>query len=239
MNKYYSMLFALIWVHPNPLNAQAAVEYTLEFKASANGLSATAERSFKIITNQTYQLTNSLQASIGGQIISNIEQVSVLTANTKGFTPISYSNTQTGVIAKKQVINYDRDNMIAISSEDDESWAISLTAETYDELSHQLALRQSFIENSPKLKFEVIDDNEIEIYHYQVLGKEKISTPLGNFNSTKLGRIREKDENTKTIFWLANDWEFLLIRMEQTNSGLTTVLELSHGMVSGQELEPL
>ena len=68
--------------------------------------------------------------------------------------------------------------------------------------------------------------------------RDSINTPLGAFNSTVVERIRN-DEDRSTIFWLANDWEFVLIRMEQTNSGLTTVLELDEGIVEGVPIVPL
>ena len=88
------------------------------------------------------------------------------------------------------------------------------------------------------IELAVIDEDKIEIYRYRAINEEVINTPLGAFNSTVVERIRN-DEDRSTIFWLANDWEFVLIRMEQTNSGLTTVLELDEGIVEDVPIVPL
>ena len=71
-----------------------------------------------------------------------------------------------------------------------------------------------------------------------LINEEVINTPLGAFNATAVERVRN-DEGRSTVFWLANDWQFVLIRMEQTDSGLTIVLELNEGTVEGTAMVPL
>jgi hypothetical protein len=86
----------------------------------------------------------------------------------------------------------------------------------------------------------VIDEDEIENHHYQIITKEIVTTPLGTFNSTKIERIQSASNTNTTLFWLADDWHSVLIRMEQTtNSGLTILLELNGGVVDGLSIEPL
>lgn len=236
----HSIVFATpVWFCAISLGAQPADEYTLQFQASSNGLSAIARRSLERNADQTYRLTNNLEASIGGQVISSLEQISVMAIGANGLIPSSYSYQQEGLNRETKTVNYNWHTMEAISTEASESWQINLGEPTYDQLSHQFALRQALIANINELEFPVIDDDKIEILHYQILGRETISTPLGNFNSTKVTRIRSSDDDRATIFWLADDWQFLLIRMEQTNSGLTTVLELKKGLIAGEELKPL
>ena len=128
--------------------------------------------------------------------------------------------------------------MVAISVENEKSWRIELSSSTFDQLSHQAALQQALINGTPNLEFPVIDEDEIETYRYRAINEEVINTPLGAFNATAVERVRN-DEGRSTVFWLANDWQFVLIRMEQTDSGLTIVLELNEGTVEGTAMVPL
>ena len=153
---------------------------------------------------------------------------------------MAYSLLQTGISQESQAINYNWEALQAISAEDDESWVVDLNENTYDQLSHQFALRQQVVLGEANLEFFVIDEDEIEQHHYQVIAKEIVTTPLGDFSSTKIGRIQDSPSANETTFWLADDWHSVLIRMEQTtNAGLTIVLELSGGVVDGAAIQAI
>tara|TARA_B110000014_G_scaffold173897_1_gene124093 strand:+ start:279 stop:1022 length:744 start_codon:yes stop_codon:yes gene_type:complete len=224
-------------------SAQTAIEYSLNYQASANGINAIASRSLSSDADSNYQLSNKLEASIAGQIVAKIEQISKLAPVESTLRPVTYSFLQTGLSQESHAIDYNWDSLQAISTENDKSWLIELGENTYDELSHQFALRQQIrqgIQHERNLKFAVIDEDEIESHHYQTITKEIVTTPLGTFNSTKIELIQSASSIDKTLLWLADDWHSVLIRMERTtSSGLTIVLELSGGTVDGLSIEPL
>ncbi len=221
------------------VNAQSPKEYSLQFQASANSISATANRSLARDSVDTFLLTNALEAKLGTQLIARIEQTATLQFTDTRIRPLSYSYLQTGLSQETQAVNYNWDAMLALSAEDDESWSIDLSSASYDQLSHQFALRQALFSGSNDLSFAVIDEDEIENYRYRLIDKEIVATPLGNFNSTKVERIRDEDDDRTTVFWLADDWDYVLIRMEQRNSGLTILLELNGGTLAGEEIRAL
>ena len=218
--------------------AQAPSQYSLDYRANANGIAAKANRSLTLQVNQSLQLSNTLEVNLGGQLVARIEQISIFEFIDNQFKPTVYSYQQTGLSQETQTVDYNWGTLVAISNGDDESWTIELSSNTFDQLSHQLALRQALMNGTTNIELAVIDEDKIEIYRYRAINEEVINTPLGAFNSTVVERIRN-DEDRSTIFWLANDWEFVLIRMEQTNSGLTTVLELDEGIVEGVPIVPL
>ena len=224
-------------------SAQTTEEYSLEYQASANGINAIATRSLSSEADSSYQLSNKLEASIAGQIVATIEQTSNLAPVESTLRPIAYSFVQTGLSQESQAIDYNWEALQAISTEDGKSWLIELSENTYDELSHQFALREQIRQSTQherNLEFAVIDEDEIENHHYQIIAKETVTTPLGTFNSTKIARIQSASSTNTTLFWLADDWHSVLIRMEQTtNSGLTILLELNGGIVDGLSIEPL
>lgn len=218
--------------------AQIPFQYSLDYQANTNGIAAKANRSLTLQADQSLQLSNTLEASLGGQLIARIEQISIFEIIDNQFRPTAYSYRQTGLGQETQTVDYNWGSLVAISAGDDESWTIELSSNTFDQLSHQLALRQELMNGTTNLEFAVIDEDEIETYRYRAINEEVINTPLGAFNSTVVERVRN-DENRSTVFWLANDWQFVLIRMEQTNSGLTTLLELDEGIVEGTAIIPL
>jgi hypothetical protein len=221
---------------------QDVAEFSANYQASANGIAAEAQRTLQRLEGSLYRLTNSLEASISGQVIARLEQASEFQVDGQGLVPSTYSYLLTGISSEARAINYNWDARIALSTEDDESRPLELTEGVMDQLSHQFALRQKIRQGEfENLEFQIIDEDEIELHHYRVIGEEQLSTPLGLLNSTRLERVREDaDDERRTEIWLANDWEFLLVKIEQANrSGLRIELELENATVDGSAVTAL
>ncbi len=223
------------------LRGQATVEYSASYRASANGIAASARRSLVKIDDSAYRLTDSLRAEIGGQIIANLEQSSEFVLTAGGIIPRSFSYLLTGISIASQTIAYNWDAGIALSTKDDESWSITLTDAVMDPLSHQFVLRQTVAAGiESEFEFEIIDEDEVEILSYRTLADEILATPLGNLNTVKLERVREGSDSRSTTIWLAQDWDYLLVRIEQVNrSGLRIELELESAVVGNEEVTAL
>ncbi|MDA1372043.1 MAG: DUF3108 domain-containing protein [Proteobacteria bacterium] len=219
--------------------AQNVVEFSADYQASANGIAATATRTLQHLSGESYRLSNSLEASLAGQVIARLDQVSEFQVaaepGDQHIIPISYSYLLSGVSSAVSTVNYNWDTGIAISREDDERWSITLTDGVLDQLSYQFALRQRIAAGERGyLEFQLIDEDEIELHRYHVVGEELLSTPLGLLNTTRLDRIREEDDDRRTVIWLANDWHYLLAKIEQrSGSGLRIELELESATVDG------
>ena len=221
---------------------QDVAEFSANYQASANGIAADAQRTLQRLNGGMYRLTNSLEASLAGQVIARLEQASEFQLDDQRVIPFSYSYLLTGISSEASAINYNWDAGVALSSADDESWPLDLTEGVMDQLSHQFALRQKILRGEfENLEFQLIDEDEIELHNYRVIGEEQLSTPLGLLKSTRLERVREDaDDERRTVIWLANDWEFLLVKIEQVNrSGLRIELELENATVDGSEVTAL
>lgn len=222
--------------------AQQVLEYSAQYEASANGMSASADRSLSRIDEDSYQIVNILEASLLGLSIATLEQRSEFDFSDGQLRPQSYSYELSGISRASDSIVYNWDEQIAISSEDEESWQLQLSEGVMDELSYQFALRQRFNSGtiSEEVEFQLIDGDEIEAHQYRLLGDEILSTPLGELNTIKLERIREDSDERTTTIWLARDWNFLLTRIEQiSGSGLRIELELEQATVGGEAVSPL
>ena len=240
-SKAIATLFALaLSCFANSCHSQNTrlLEYVAEYEASANGLAATATRSLSKIDENSYRLSNSLQASLAGQTLASLVQASEFIIEGNRVVPLNYTYQLSGVSRASHAIFFNWDAEIALSTEDDESWQLPLRDGVMDQLSYQVALRQALIDNSDSeaiFSFDIIDGDAIEMQQYRLVGEEILSTPLGELNTLKLERVREASDQRASKIWLAVDWNFLLTRIEQlNNSGLRIVLELKSAELNGE-----
>ena len=240
-SKAIATLFALaLSCFANSCHSQNTrlLEYVAEYEASANGLAATASRSLSKIDENSYRLSNSLQASLAGQTLASLVQASEFNIEGNRVVPLNYTYQLSGVSRASHAIFFNWDAEIALSTEDDESWQLPLRDGVMDQLSYQVALRQALIDNSDSeaiFSFDIIDGDAIEMQQYRLVGEEILSTPLGELNTLKLERVREASDQRASKIWLAVDWNFLLTRIEQlNNSGLRIVLELKSAELNGE-----
>ena len=240
-SKAIATLFALaLSCFANSCHSQNTrlLEYVAEYEASANGLAATATRSLSKIDENSYCLSNSLQASLAGQTLASLVQASEFIIEGNRVVPLNYTYQLSGVSRASHAIFFNWDAEIALSTEDDESWQLPLRDGVIDQLSYQVAMRQALIDNSDSeaiFSFDIIDGDAIEMQQYRLVGEEILSTPLGELNTLKLERVREASDQRASKIWLAVDWNFLLTRIEQlNNSGLQIVLELKSAELNGE-----
>ena len=217
------------------------LEYVAQYEASANGLAATATRSLSKIDESSYRLSNSLEASIAGQALANLEQASEFIIDGKRVAPLNYSYQLSGVSRANHAIFFNWDAEVALSTEGDESWQLPLKEGVMDQLSYQVAIRQALIDNTEEetnFLFEVVDGDAIQMQEYRLVGEEIISTPLGELSTLKLERDRSASDERVTEIWLAIEWNFLITRIEQLNSsGLRISLELKSAVLDGNTVK--
>ncbi|MDE0733009.1 MAG: DUF3108 domain-containing protein [Gammaproteobacteria bacterium] len=227
------------------LHAQDVAEYSARYQASANGVSAVAQREFIRINDNSYRLQIRLLAEIAGQQLAKLEQTSEIAFINNTFQPLSYNYMLSGISTVAHAINYNWEAKLALSRRDEESWTIDLNGAVWDQLSHQFALRQIFVNkkaetNSGEHEFLLIDGDEVEIHRYTVIGEEILITTLGSLSTVRLERIQEDSESRKTSIWLAKDWGYLLARIEQINdSGLRIEFDLENAVLGGKQVEAL
>jgi hypothetical protein len=216
------------------------LEYVAQYEASANGLEATATRSLNRTDENSYRLSNSLEASIAGQALANLDQASEFIIDGGRIVPLNYSYQLSGVSRASHTIFFNWDAEVALSTEGDESWQLQLKEGVMDQLSYQVAIRQALMDNTEdetSFSFEIIDGDAIEIQEYRLVGEEITSTPLGELSTLKLEQVREASDERVTEIWLALEWDFLLTRIEQLNSsGLRISLKLKSAKLDGNTI---
>ena len=212
--------------------------YSINYKASAGLVTASATRSFLKSTTNSYDLLNTIEVSAATQPIMNMTERSRVTlSNSQQLIPLSYSMRQTGYRDKSENIEFDWVQSIATISTAEQSQTVKIEDEIFDKLSHQLNIHSNIRKTTNKISFNIIDESGIQEYQYIVLGYEDIETPLGQFSSIKIKRELPKNSSRSVIFWLSSEWEGVLLKMDQMiNGAITVTLEIQEGQVNGKSI---
>lgn len=96
---------------------------------------------------------------------------------------------------------------------------IPVMAGTMDKLVYQLALMADLKQGKTELAYTLIDDDQIKIYRFRVVGEETLTTPLGTLKTLKIERIMDADSKRRTTFWCAPGLDYLLVRLDQQENG--------------------
>ena len=221
--------------------AQNLQVYEAEYQAKASGLSATAERKLESLEGGRFLLSQALEVRVLGAKLGEIEEISEFSYIAGNLSPDFYRYVQSGVSRKKEQVSFDWDNELALSVEDDEQWQLSIKPGIVDKLSFQLLLRQALAgKQSGEMEIQMVDTDEIESHVYRITGSELVETELGVLDCLKVERIRDPGSERRTTFWLAKDWDLLLVKFEQTRgSDPETELLLEKAVVAGQVVTPL
>ena len=232
----YFIAFLLTLSQPSV--CQELNTYLISYEASAGFATASATRSFSKITNNSYELLNTIEVSVAAQSIMSVRERSRVTiSDSQQLIPLSYSMRQIGFREKSENIDFDWIKSIATISSAERSQVVKIEGEIFDKLSHQLNIHSYIAQNTNQISFNIIDESRIEKYQYSVLGNEDIKTPLGEFPSIKIERTLPKDTSRSVVFWLSSEWDGVLLKMSQMiNSEITVTLEIHEGRVNGKSV---
>ncbi len=88
-----------------------------------------------------------------------------------------------------------------------------------DQISYQLQMKIDIEAGLSEFEYYLIDDDKREKhYKFKVTGKEKLTTPAGDYDTIKIQRMRKKSKRL-TEFWVAPELGYLLVRIRQEKSG--------------------
>lgn len=127
--------------------------------------------------------------------------------------PMKYTFFNSGGKKKRNVrIDFDWDNNQVINIINNEPWSMPLEHGTSDKLLYQLRIMQDLPTTGTSLRYPVADGGRLKYYDIEVIGKERIRTPLGKFETVRLRYI--KGSRTTTM-WCAEELGYLPVRIEQ------------------------
>jgi hypothetical protein len=90
-------------------------------------------------------------------------------------------------------------------------------------------LLQCLVKNkNSDINVAMLDRDHVIRHHYRVSGEELIDNKaLGKVNTVVIKRVSDKIDERDITIWFAKDYDYALVRMEQTEDGENYVLELT------------
>jgi hypothetical protein len=232
-----SMWLAVLVLLASSVHTQAAEPGTYEasYQASAIGLRTTAYRTQERIAEHSYRLQNSLSITMLGATVGTITETSEFLWQDDTLVPQHYLYEQTGIRSRREEAEFNWETGMVASHDDGELWDLPIEPGAMDRLSFSVRLGRDIADHGlSEFRYQILDGDEFDEHHYRVRGEEILNTPLGALRTVHIERIRDPGSERRTSFWLASDWDYLLVRLEQVNgAGRLTELQLESAIVAG------
>jgi hypothetical protein len=134
--------------------------------------------------------------------------------------PENYSYRETRNEEDNAKVSFDWSALKAYTSSGGVTWAQEIEDGTQDRLSQQLMLRLELARGKPEVTYRVADGGKLKDYRFQVVGRERLSTPRGELECLKVQRSKASRAPDYTI-WFAPELDYLPVKIErQQGSGL-------------------
>ncbi len=184
--------------------------YQASYSATYNGIPIEAEREL-VKLEYGYRLETSVS-----NLIAKMQEIEQIHLDSEGAILIDGYNSKRSFLGSKRqeqlVINHQHNK--AVYTHKKKRREIDLQPGLLGPISYQLQLRRDLALHESSLEYMVISHGKIKHYHFERLGKETITTELGDIDTIKIRRVRDKQDR-ETIFWMAKNYAYLPVKIWQ------------------------
>ena len=233
---FFVVTFLLIAGGPLIAEPKTVLEpYNAKYRISQNSLNTTAERSLKKQGDNKWQLSQ--QASLWFIHVEEESQFKLVDGKVQ---PLRYRYENSISSKRDQDIIFDWSKGKVSDKTYRKPWSLPLNPDYTDQLSAQLQLRELLVnaENTSNLSQTIIKNGKLKTYDISLLDEETIDTAVGPLRTVKLLRKRE-GSSAETIIWLAVDWNYLIVSLQQNEDDDTLSLELLSADIAGRPVRGL
>lgn len=149
---------------------------------------------------------------------SEIIEVSQGSIEDDGFRPDRYEYRRTGRNSKRADLVFDWKHMKVIDSVSGDPWKMAIPDDTLDRMVSQLQLMHDLAVHEKDLTYLIADGGHIKEYTLRIVGRERLNTPLGTYDTLKIVRVSDSDKRA-TTFWCAAALDYLPVRVDHREKG--------------------
>lgn len=216
--------------------AELPQSFSNEYTATAMGFKVTVTHSLTPLDDGTYQMrffARSWFASIDETSRVRIDE------EKQQVIPLHYKY-QRRVFGRDRdaELTFDWNNKTVTNNVQNTTWKMDIAQHVQDKLSYQLQLQLDLLNNKKSLVYQIADGGRLKEYAFEIVGEEVLNTPLGKVGTVKVKRSRENDDRV-TLAWLAKNWNFLLVRLQQEEDGDAYTINLSKAKINDQAIKSL
>lgn len=199
-----------------PLEPFSAV-YKLEMAGLTIG---TIERRLTRDPDGRYRYRSESQAKGLAKVLfdDHLIEETLFRSTAAGPRPIQYASRYTGHKGPSTVnVRFDWRASKIKNQNGNRHWTMPLSASMFDKLLYQLAIMYDLRAGKRDLSYRIVDGHEIKTYRFLNLGKQRIETPLGAFDTVKIERRKENSER-KTTIWCAPSLRYMAVRLDNRDN---------------------
>ncbi len=207
--------------------------FTATYVARFNGMPVEAHRQLTLTADSQYQLTTAV-----GNVLGELTEDERFHLDSAGAIQVDSYQSRKAVlgVTRTEDLRVDHERRSAHYQSKNRTREIPLLPGYLGPVSYQLQLARDLSAGKPLPSYRVIDRGKVKDYRFEVVGEETLTTALGAVRTLKLRRVRDTQER-ETLFWMAPEWHFLLIKLwQREEDGQNYELTLSQATLDGQPL---
>ncbi len=215
------------------LAAEAPKTFDNEYKAKLYGFNITVTNRLTQTEDGNYHLLFKADSMLG----SITEQSQMQWNNTQQtISPLKYTYARRGLGKDRNAeLTFDWAAKTVTNNVQKTSWEMDIAQKVQDKLSYQLQMQQDLLNGHKNFEYQIADGGHLKKYKFTTVGEEILDTPLGKVNTVKIKRSRE-DNDRVTYAWLAKDWNYLLVRLQQEEKGDTYTIYIHKATLNGKSI---
>lgn len=205
------------------------------YKARYHGISITATRSLQNLEDGSQRLVFHADSWL-----ASLKEISLFRWNEDHqIRPIRYRYERTGLGRNREAeLDFDLVNKRVTNNVQRRPWNMDIPEGVLDKLNYQLQIRADLLSGKPLLHYQIADGGRLKEYSFEVLGEEVVKTSAGRFNAVKIRRLRkDEDDDRSTTFWMARDWDYMIVRLQQKEDDSTYEIDLHEAVLDGKKVK--
>lgn len=228
------ILTGLLFASTVAVAADAPKTFDNQYKAKLYGFNITVTNRLTQTAPNQYELLFKFDSMIGTITETSRMQWDSAKQTVK---PLHYLYKRRGLGKDRDAdLSFDWENKIVTNKVQKTNWQMDINQRVQDKLSYQIQLQQDLLNGQKNFSYQIADGGRLKDYKFITLGEEVLDTPLGKVNTVKVKRSRESDERV-TYAWLAKDWNYLLVRLQQEEKGNEYTIYIHKASVDGKPIE--
>ena len=222
-------------VEPAVNTEELVLPYQAVYRAKYNGMDIEAHHSMSANDDGTF-----IEQTEARNFLGRIEESAVFSVTDTGTVqPRHYLYKRSIVGVKKtETIDFDWDALQANYANGKKNQTVALTPGVLDNVTVKLQIRLDLKQGRDQFDYNIAKRGSVKENDYRLLGREILNTDLGQLKTLKLERVHDSDKR-RTIIWLAEEWDNLLVQLEHEENDETYTLYVSSASVNNNPVTGL
>lgn len=198
------------------LMAAELIPFSASYAADMKSIPVNGEANHSLVSNNDGTWTLNFSA---GMFVARLTEQSTLRLEEDRVIPLTYKYERRGLGRGRettQTFDWDNEQVIGVHKED--PFSLPTEPGLLDKTTYQLALQRDLMAGKTDMYYRVVDGDNIDDYHFRVTRDRRVTTRVGQFNAVEVDRVREPDSKRQTTLWFAKDYNYLLVRLMQTET---------------------